>query len=158
MKQVDKTMREIQVAEHKTLKLTNVLARKVEGNDFANLPVILTQMQNFIRSHNAMPVGPIIQCVKMRTGPNPTADIYFMQQVNQLITRLDPGYEMDAVLRVRNCLYAHYVGPMDHSSLASQKLDIYAFENEIERTGDVYSIYVNQDEDEGVLDVFMETK
>ena len=157
-KQVDDTMREIQVAEHKTLKLTNVLARKVDGSELGNLPVVLTQMQNFIRSHNAMPVGPIIQCVKMRTGPNPTADIYFMQQVNQLITRLDPGYEMDAVLRVRNCLYAHYVGPMDHSSLASQKLDIYAFENEIERTGDVYSIYVNQDEDEGVLDVFMETK
>ena len=112
-------MREIQVAEHKTLKLTNVLARKVDGSELGNLPVVLTQMQNFIRSHNAMPVGPIIQCVKMRTGPNPTADIYFMQQVNQLITRLDPGYEMDAVLRVRNCLYAHYVGPMDHSSLAN---------------------------------------
>ena len=84
-------MREIQVAEHKTLKLTNVLARKVDGSELGNLPVVLTQMQNFIRSHNAMPVGPIIQCVKMRTGPNPTADIYFMQQVNQLITRLDPG-------------------------------------------------------------------
>ena len=33
-----------------------------------------------------------------------------------------------------------------------------AMQDEIERTGDVYSIYVNQDEDEGVLDVFMETK
>ena len=158
MKQVDKTMREIQVAEHKTLKLTNVLARKVDGSELGNLPVVLTQMQNFIRSHNAMPVGPIIQCVKMRTGPNPTADIYFMQQVNQLITRLDPGYEMDAVLRVRNCLYAHYVGPMDHSSLASQKLDIYAFENEIELNGNVYTIFVNQDDDDAIVDVFMETK
>ena len=151
-------MREIQVAEHKTLKLTNVLARKVEGNDFANLPVILTQMQNFIRSHNAMPVGPIIQCVKMKAGPTPDAEIYFMQQVNQLIPRLDPGYEMDAVLRVRNCLYAHYTGPMSYSNLASQKLDIYAFEHEIETTGDSYSVYVNQDDDNGVLDVFMETK
>ena len=65
-------MREIQVAEHKTLKLTNVLARKVDGSELGNLPVVLTQMQNFIRSHNAMPVGPIIQCVKMRTGPNPS--------------------------------------------------------------------------------------
>ena len=157
-KQVDKTMREIQVAEHKTLKLTNVLARKVEGNDFANLPVILTQMQNFIRSHNAMPVGPIIQCVKLKAGPTPDAEVYFMQQVNQLIPRMDPGYEMDAVLRVRNCLYAHYTGPMSHSNLASQKLDIYAFEHELELTGNVYSIYVNQDEDDGVLDVFMETK
>ena len=151
-------MREIQVAEHKTLKLTNVLARKVEGNDFANLPVILTQMQNFIRSHNAMPVGPIIQCVKMKAGPTPDAEIYFMQQVNQLIPRLDPGYEMDAVLRVRNCLYAHYTGPMPESQLASYKLQVHAFENEQKLTGTSYTIYVNQDEDDAVVDVFMETK
>ena len=157
-KQVDDTMREIQVAEHKTLKLTNVLSRKVEVEDMGNLAIVLTQMQNFIRSHDAMPVGPIVQCVKMRKGPNPTAEIYFMQQVNQLIPRLDPGYQMDALLRVRNCLYAHYTGPMSYSNLASQKLDIYAFEHEIETTGDSYSVYVNQDDDNGVLDVFMETK
>ncbi len=84
-------MREIQVAEHKTLKLTNVLSRKVEVEDMGNLAIVLTQMQNFIRSHDAMPVGPIVQCLKMRKGPNPTAEIYFMQQVNQLIPRLDPG-------------------------------------------------------------------
>ena len=72
--------------------------------------------------------------------------------------RLDPGYQMDALLRVRNCLYAHYTGPMSYSNLASQKLDIYAFEHEIETTGDSYTVYVNQDDDNGVLDVFMETK
>ena len=84
--------------------------------------------------------------------------LYFMQRPNHLVPRLDPGYQMDALLRVRNCLYAHYTGPMSYSNLASQKLDIYAFEHEIETTGDSYSVYVNQDDDNGVLDVFMETK
>ena len=37
-------------------------------------------------------------------------------------------------------------------------MDIYAFEHEIETTGDSYTVYVNQDDDNGVLDVFMETK
>ena len=69
MKQVDKTMREIQVAEHKTLKLTNVLARKVDGSELGNLPVVLTQMQNFIRSHNAMPVG---SSSALKCAPAPT--------------------------------------------------------------------------------------
>ena len=151
-------MREIQVAEHKTLKLTNVLSRKVEVEDMGNLAIVLTQMQNFIRSHDAMPVGPIVQCVKMRKGPNPTAEIYFMQQVNQLIPRLDPGYQMDALLRVRNCLYAHYTGPMPDSQLASYKLQVHAFENEQKLAGTSYTIYVNQDEDDAVVDVFMETK
>ena len=122
-------MREIQVAENKTLKLTNVLARKIDASELGNLGVILTQMQNFIKSHNAQPIGPLVQ-----------------------------GYEQDAVLRVKGCLYAHFTGPMDHSSLASQKLNIYAYEHEIELTGTTYSIYVNQDSENGVMDVFMETK
>ena len=143
-------MREIQVAENKTLKLTNVLARKIDASELGNLGVILTQMQNFIKSHSAMPVGPVIQCVKFTSGPNPEPQIYFMMQVNQLIPRLEPGYEQDAVLRVKGCL--------DHSSLASQKLNIYAYEHEIELTGTTYSIYVNQDSENGVMDVFMETK
>ena len=151
-------MREIQVAENKTLKLTNVLARKIDASELGNLGVILTQMQNFIKSHSAMPVGPVIQCVKFTSGPNPEPQIYFMMQVNQLIPRLEPGYEQDAVLRVKGCLYAHFTGPMDHSSLASQKLNIYAYEHEIELTGTTYSIYVNQDSENGVMDVFMETK
>ena len=42
----------------------------------------------------------------------------------------DPGYHMDAILRVKNCLYAHYTGPMENSQLASYKLQVHAFENE----------------------------
>lgn len=151
-------MREIQIAEHKTLKLTNVLSRKIQPEEFANLQVVLTQMHNFIKSNNAQPMGPLVQCIRMSSGPNPQPEIYFLQQTTQLISRMDPGYQMDAVLRVRNCLYAHYTGPMSRSSLASQKLDIFAFENELELTGNVYTIFVNQDEDESVIDVFMETK
>ena len=157
-KQVDIIMREIQVAENKTLKLTNVLARKIDASELGNLGVILTQMQNFIKSHSAMPVGPVIQCVKFTLRPQPGAADLFYDAGQPAHPRLEPGYEQDAVLRVKGCLYAHFTGPMDHSSLASQKLNIYAYEHEIELTGTTYSIYVNQDSENGVMDVFMETK
>ena len=151
-------MREIQVAENKTLKLTNVLARKIDASELGNLGVILTQMQNFIKSHNAQPIGPLVQAIKIGPAPEHAPELYLMQQATQLIPRMEAGYSMDAVLRVRNCLYAHYVGPMSQSGLASQKLNIMAFEHELELTGTVYTIFVNQDEDEGVVDTFMETK
>ena len=151
-------MNEIKVAENKTLKLTNVVARRIAPEELGNMMVALTQLQNFIKSHSAMPVGPVIQCVKFTSGPNPEPQIYFMMQVNQLIPRLEPGYEQDAVLRVKNCLYAHYTGPMSHNQLATAKLQIMAFENDIKLTGDNYTIYVNQDDDDAVIDVFMETK
>ena len=151
-------MREIQTAENKTLKLTNVLSRLVRPEELGNLPVILTQMQNFMKSNGAQPIGPLVQAVKMGTGPDHVPELYMMQQATQLIPRMEAGYSMDAVLRVRNCLYAHYVGPMSQSGLASQKLNIMAFEHELELTGTVYTVFVNQDDDEGVVDTFMETK
>jgi effector-binding domain-containing protein len=151
-------MNEIKVAENKTLKLTNVLSRLVRPEELGNLPVILTQMQNFMKSNGAQPIGPLVQAVKMGTGPDHVPELYMMQQATQMITQMEPGYHMDAVLRVKGCLYAHFTGPMDHSSLASQKLNIYAYEHEIELTGTTYSIYVNQDSENGVMDVFMETK
>ena len=151
-------MREIQTAENKTLKLTNVLSRTLHPEELANLPVILTQMQNFMKSNGVQPIGPLVQAIKPGTGPDQLPEMYMMQQATQMIPNMEPGYHMDAVLRVKNCLYAHYTGPMSQSGLASQKLNIMAFEHELELTGTVYTIFVNQDDDEGVVDTFMETK
>lgn len=149
-------MNEIKVAENKTLKLTNVLSREIRPEEMASLPVVLTQMHNFIKSNSAQPIGPIIQSFAL--GEDHQMHLYMMQQATQLIPQMDPGYHMDAILRVKNCLYAHYTGPMSQSGLASQKLNIFAFENELELNGNVYTIFVNQDDDDAVVDVFMETK
>ena len=149
-------MNEIKVAENKTLKLTNVLSREIRPEEMASLPVVLTQMHNFIKSNNAQPIGPIIQSFAM--GEDHQLHLYMMQQATQLIPQMDPGYHMDAILRVKNCLYAHFTGPLAYNHLATSKLQVMAFENDIKLTGNSYTIYVNQDEDDGVIDVFMETK
>ena len=149
-------MNEIKVAENKTLKLTNVLSREIRPEEMASLPVVLTQMHNFIKSNNAQPIGPIIQSFAL--GEDHQMHLYKMQQATQLITQTEPGYEVDAVLRVKNCLYAHYTGPMAYSQLASSKLQILAFEKDLKLTGDNYTIFVSQDDDDAVVDVFMETK
>ena len=151
-------MREIQTAENKTLKLTNVVSRRIQPEEFNNMQIVLTQMHNFIKSNGAQPLGPLVQCIKLPAGPNPQPEVYMMQQATQLIPQMDPGYHMDAILRVKNCRYAHYTGPMENSQLASYKLQVHAFENDQKLTGTSYTIYVNQDSDDAVIDVFMETK
>ena len=62
-------MNEIKVAENKTLKLTKVVSRRVMPEELGNMMVILTQLQNFIKSNNAQPIGPLVEAVKMGTGP-----------------------------------------------------------------------------------------
>jgi len=59
-------MKEIKVAENKTLKLTNVLSREIHPEEMASLPVVLTQMHNFIKSNGAQPLGPLVQCIKLQ--------------------------------------------------------------------------------------------
>lgn len=151
-------MNEIKVAENKTLKLTNVLSRCIQPEEFGNMQLVLTQMQNFIKSNNAQPVGPLVQALVVGSGPDHAPELHIMQQATQFIPKMDPGYHMDAVLRVKNCLYAHYTGPLNQSQLASSKLQIHAFENDIKLNGSVYTIYVNQDDDDAVVDVFMEIR
>ena len=151
-------MNEIKVAENKTLKLTNVVSRRIQPEEFNNMQIVLTQLHNFIKSSGAQPLGPIIQCVKIPAGPNPQPEVYMMQQATQMITQMEPGYHMDAVLRVKNCLNAHFTGPLAFNQLATAKLQVLAFDNDIKLSGYIYTIYVNQDEDDGVIDVFMETK
>ena len=92
-------MNEILVSESKTLKLTNVLSRRIMPEDFANINLIVTQMENFVRSHGAQPIGPLVQHICIAKGPKPEPQMYLLRQANQLITRLDPQYHMDAVLR-----------------------------------------------------------
>ena len=149
-------MNPIQVSESKTLKLTNVLSRRIMPEELQNIGTIVMQMDNFIKSQNALPIGPLVQHVQVTLGPKPEAQIYLMRQANQLITKIDPQYHMDAVLRVEDCLYAHYTGPMAKSELATHKLNILAFENDIKLKNSSYTIFVNQDDDDAVVDVFME--
>lgn len=151
-------MNEIKVAENKTLKLTNVLSHEVQPTEMGNMQLVLTQMQNFMKSNGAQPIGPLVQAIKIGPAPEHAPELYLMQQATQLITQTEPGYEVDAVLRVKNCLYAHYTGPMAYSQLASSKLQILAFEKDLKLSGDTYTIFVNQDDDDAVIDVFMETK
>ena len=149
-------MNEIKVAENKTLKLTNVLSHEVQPTEMGNMQLVLTQMQNFMKSNGAQPIGPLVQAITFT--PDHQMKLILMQQATQFIPQMEPGYHMDAVLRVKNCLYAHYTGPMNQSQLASSKLQIHAFENDQTLTGSIYTIYVSTDDDDAVIDVFMEIK
>ena len=66
-------MREIQTAENKTLKLTNVVSRRIQPEEFNNMQIVLTQMHNFIKSNGAQPLGPLVQCINclLYTSPSP---------------------------------------------------------------------------------------
>jgi effector-binding domain-containing protein len=64
---------------------------------------------------------------------------------------------MESVIRESDCLYTRFTGEGEHLQFAYNKLQVVAYEEEIALRGDTYTIYVNENEEDGtvVTDVFM---
>lgn len=151
-------MRKLEVHTNKILKLTNAVCYMLEDNDFLSLDKTVYQMENYIKSKGAMPIGPLIQCTEVQNdgGAEPKIQISLIRQVNTFINKLEAPYTIQSVLRVPNCLYIRFIGDESHIKFAYDKLNVFAYEQEIPLTGRTYTIFTSKSEDEFSADIFME--
>ena len=68
-------MEKINIHESKTLKLTNVLIKKVELVDDVDFPFEVLGMDNYIKTKGTISIGPIAQKMIVEYDENLTADI-----------------------------------------------------------------------------------
>lgn len=156
-------MRKLQCHTNKTIKLQNVLMGKINFEDEeTNLNVIVEKMQSYIQVKGAVQVGPLIQYTRSYVNDKEELDmeIILMLQCNNYLHSVEKPYSMEAVHRVTNCMYCRYAGPEENLSIACDKINVEAFENEIELNGDSYIVFIEDNEEEGtiVADVFMPKK
>lgn len=153
-------MSTITTNQSKIIKLTNVLKYKClfqkENFDFN---IAIEQMQAYIRVKGAMQIGPLIQFTKPFLNESNELDVemILMLQCNNFIHSVEEPYSMDSVIRVTECMYCHYMGREDKLKFAYDKLNLEAFENDIQLKGDSYTIYVDRNKEENTIiaDVFM---
>lgn len=156
-------MSKISITENKTLKLQNVLSVRIslESKDLNMFDAEVNKMNTYIQTHGTKQIGPLIQFSSVEFNEEGEADInmQFMLQANNFIHNVEPPYHMESLLRVKNCLYARYIGPEDKIKYSYDKLGVYAFENDIELEGSNYTIYVDRNEEEILIaDIFMPIK
>lgn len=153
-------MGKMELSERKTLKLTNVLKRRVklekENTVFA---AQVEQMQSYIRVKGAKQIGPLIQYASVQVGE--TGDLLMnmelLLQCDNYIEGVEDPYIMQQSLRIPDCIYCRYIGGGETLKFAYDKINVYAFENEIPLKGSSYTIFVDQNEEGTVIaDVFME--
>ena len=84
--------------------------------------------------------------------------ISLIRQANNFIHNVEPPYTMESVLRVKNCMYARYTGPEEKLKLAYDKINVTAFEEDIELSNTSYTIFVDKQDDNIVADIFVEKK
>lgn len=150
----------IQISKNKVLKLTNVLIHETTIEESKKINNIVTQMENYIKSKGSMPIGPLIQKTAYSISDEGQLDlhVYLMRQVNNFIHSVEEPYKMEPIIRVRNCMYTRYVGPEEKLKLAYDKMNVTAFEEDIELSNENYTIFVDQQDDNVVADIFVEKK
>lgn len=88
---------------------------------------------------------------------DPNVKLYLLLQSDRFIHNVEPPYQMQSLLKVKNCIYARYTGPTECIKFACDKIGIYAFENHMEVDGRSYIIYISENEEDETMiaDVFM---
>ena len=159
------------VYSNKSLRLDNVLIKQVintlelqrdlkEKTNEDTIELIVTQMENQIKSKGANTIGPIIQY----SGPEFSNEemglrISLMLQADRYIHNVDPGFRMEPVIKKNNCMYVRFEGSEEDLQIAYKKIQVEAYENDIILSGNSYTVFVDDDEndDESIMaDIFME--
>ena len=153
-------MPKLQFNQNKVLKLQNVLIVEFDlENEDVKYDFLIEKMQSYIKVKGVMQIGPLIQYTKPFVNDDEELDmeINLLLQCNNFIHSVEKPYRMESVLRVQDCMYCHYIGPEEKLKFAYDKINLEAFENDIDLTGESYTVFVDQNEEEGtiVADVFM---
>lgn len=154
---------EIIFSENKTLLLKNAIILDTsfsEGENAPNIAVIVSKMDSYIKSRGAVPVGPLIQKNQITVNEEGILEIkvFLIRQTNTFIRSVEKPYMTEPVIRIKNCLYSHFVGPEDKMKFAYDKINLYGFENDIKLSDESYSVFVGQQDDTITVDVFVEKK
>ncbi|MBB6623693.1 hypothetical protein H7E67_09645 [Clostridium gasigenes] len=95
--------------------------------------------------------------VEIDESGQPNIIIKLMVQLKTFINKVDLPYDIKSQIRITNCLFARFNEKQENLQFTYQKLGVYAFENDIKLKGDSYTVFVKQEENEFIADVFMET-
>ena len=149
-------MPKLEVSYKKILKLTNVLLTEVSVDNLGSYPIVVEQMENYIKSKGFQPVGPLIQQnAFMEQKEENKLTIRVLRQSNGFIHHVEKPYNMEALLRIPHCLYVRFSGDNHKLQLAYQKLMLTAYEEDIPLRGDSYTVFIEGNDETVTADIFM---
>lgn len=148
--------------DNKTLKLINVLSRKVPSEELFSQDKQIAMLLNWIKAKGYETIGPLIvysSGIKGVDADNqPIIDSRVMIQLKNSNVKLELPYRFEKELRVQNCLLARFNDNIEKLQFATNKLTLFAYENDLELTGETYIVLINQEDNNVLADVFMPIK
>ena len=154
-------MPQIEFKENKVLKLINVLSRKVPAKELFLQDKQIIMLQNWVKAKGYETQGPLIMYssgIKDMDGEEPIIDSMLMVQLKNSSVRLEIPYSFEKEIRIENCLMARFHDEPEKMRFAINKLTLFAYENNIELTGETYIILINEEDKKMAADIFMPVK
>ena len=139
----------------------NVLSRPVPVEEILNHGKYIAMVENWVRAKGYETQGPLIvysSGVKGMDGDTPIIDSAIMVQLKTGAVRLEIPYKFEKEIRIENCLMARFHDAPENMQYATQKLTLFAYENDLELTGETYIVFLHQAENKMLADVFMPLK
>jgi hypothetical protein len=155
-------MPQIEFRENKVLKLVNVLSRKVPNSELFSQDKQIAMLQSWIKAKGYESQGPLVlysSGIKGVDSENkPIIDSSIIVQLKESNVRLEIPYHFEKELRIENCLMARFNDESEKLQFAVQKLTLFAYENDLELTGETYMVLISQNEKTMSADIFMPLK
>lgn len=149
------TNKTILLKNDKTLKLTNVVA--IESTEYQDDENTLVQ---FVDRHSLKTVGPLVYYNSAFLDSDGEVSIVrrTMTQVGTLPTINTSHINIYKNITVENCLFARFKGREEDLKYAFSKIELHAYEENLQLKGDSYTILLESNEQGDITaDIFMET-
>ena len=153
------TGKEIEIVTGKTLKLKNILSKEIGSSEGAEMQKAMHMFSAYIKSKKLTPYGPLVIYGKIAFENGSLVQrSRLMIQIREIPDKIESPYSFDELIRVENCIMARYRGDATSIQMAHGKINVHAFENDIQLKGETYTVFVEQNDDGRILaDVFAET-
>lgn len=150
-------MNEIKIAEKKNVTFNNVLSRRLEAIDEESVDKSSKMFESYVKREGLTPYGPLIvrETTKL-VGKEIDQKSEMLIQVKEAPSNVADPYAFEPKVRLEGCLMARFIGPLDKMHMAYSKMQVYAYEHDINLGPVNYTVLSKGENGEFTADIFNE--
>ncbi|RWZ52505.1 hypothetical protein ELQ90_00660 [Labedella phragmitis] len=142
----------------RTLVLENVVRRRIRALDPGHVRDTAVALVRDIRDSGGTPRGPLVQRLTPRANEDHVVahETALMRQSATPLSPADlpPDVEVEPRVEVSDCILVRFRGDVSDLDVVYSKINVSAYENEIELDGTVYLVFAGEDGTSVEVDAF----
>ncbi|KAA0961998.1 hypothetical protein FQ142_01245 [Microbacterium sp. ANT_H45B] len=136
------------------LSLAVTVSAEIPMTDLGDVAAIGSALTRAMRRKEMAPAGPLIQHTAVTIDGTRN---FVMRQTRAEEPREVPGYVTSAAHALAHCVLARFEGDASELGIVYSAIAVYAYEHEIDLTGEFHLVFVEQVDLEVTVDVFAST-